>query len=300
MESFLAEYQNDPVDPLADVGKRLDPLQLWTRLTSVERGIVPGGHSRVTAFVDVGSQSHVHWLVAAWGDDFTGSVIDYGRHHVGDDGAEAEVYGAVRSALDRICRKYPCEDGTEIDLGLVMVDIGWKQALVYRAIKECGQRGVMPGRGIAIQPGTDFLYPKGCGKKGSGLRVVQVKDPAFRSMRQTEYYSAMWKSFVFERLRSPMGARGRMAFFGADKRSHRELSLHLTAEYREPVLVKDGTVSVDVWHLQVGHDNHWWDCLVGAAVAARHLGCELQVGETPRQLSSAPVSFSAMLNARRR
>jgi hypothetical protein len=301
VDAFRSEYQNDPVNEELEQGKRLDPTTLMQRLSVVERGIVPGGHQHVTAFVDVGSLSHVHWMVCAWANDFTGSIIDYGRVSVGggESGSEESVYAAVQAAMGKCCRLWVCEDGTEHVTGICMVDRGWKAQLVYRALKESARSNVIASRGIPVPPGSDFLYPKGSSKKGSGIRVVQAKDPAFKTMRQIEYYSSMWKSFAFERLRCPMGARGRMAIFGRNKYQHRELCRHLSGEKREPVLVKDGTVVVDTWDVVPGEEVHWWDCAVGCIVGAKHLGCELEIGDTPAKRKVVPMSFSDMQRARR-
>jgi hypothetical protein len=43
-----------------------------------------------------------------------------------------------------------------------------------------------------------------------------------------------------------------------------------SAEY--PVRVEARGRTVDEWRLIPGRDNHWWDCVVGAAVAASYIG----------------------------
>jgi hypothetical protein len=83
-----------------------------------------------------------------------------------------------------------------------------------------------------------------------------------------------WKSFVHARLRVALGDRGCLSLFGNDASRHRLLAEHATAEY--PVTVQGRGRTVDEWKLRLGvADNHWWDCLVGCAVAASIQGCRL-------------------------
>jgi hypothetical protein len=48
------------------------------------------------------------------------------------------------------------------------------------------------------------------------------------------------------------------------------LSLHLASEYPTPTTAKG--VTVDTWARRPDADNHWWDCLIGCAVAASVAG----------------------------
>jgi hypothetical protein len=57
------------------------------------------------------------------------------------------------------------------------------------------------------------------------------------------------------------------------------LADHLRSEER--VIVEAKGRRVDEWKLPVNKpDNHWFDCLVGSAVAASILGCSLQSSTT--------------------
>ena len=76
-EVFLAEYQNDPKVNEESGIETLKAAQLLERCNGVPRGVVPDWATRLTAYVDV-QQDVLLWMVAAWGDDLTGAVIDYG------------------------------------------------------------------------------------------------------------------------------------------------------------------------------------------------------------------------------
>lgn len=79
-----------------------------------------------------------------------------------------------------------------------------------------------------------------------------------------------WKTFAADRLRTPEGAPGCLRLFDAGVGGHRLLADHLTSEY--PVSVTGRGRTVEEWKLTPGRDNHWWDTLVGACVAASVLG----------------------------
>jgi len=71
-----------------------------------------------------------------------------------------------------------------------------------------------------------------------------------------------------------MGDRGCLSLFGEKPDAHRLLADHLTSEFR--VKTTGRGRDVDEWKLRPGRpDNHWLDCLTGAAVAASMLGVSL-------------------------
>jgi hypothetical protein len=88
------------------------------------------------------------------------------------------------------------------------------------------------------------------------------------------YDTNWWKSFINARLRVSIGDRGCLSLFGTNAETHRMLSEHLTSEYF--VKTEARGRSVDEWKQRPEQpDNHWFDCLVGSAVAASMQGCLL-------------------------
>jgi hypothetical protein len=70
------------------------------------------------------------------------------------------------------------------------------------------------------------------------------------------------------------GQSGTLFVFGNSAASHRLFFDHLLSEYFVPVESRGRTVNE--WKLRANSDdNHWWDCLVGAAVAASIQGISL-------------------------
>ncbi len=77
-----------------------------------------------------------------------------------------------------------------------------------------------------------------------------------------------------------MADPGCLSLFGADLKRHSMFAEHVTSEYRVPTQGRGRTV--DQWKLRPQRpDNHWFDCLVGCAVAASIQGVELPGATTP-------------------
>jgi hypothetical protein len=144
--AFNAEFQNAP---LADdiTTDKLDKRQLALRATNIARGIVPAGHTKLTAFVDVQDRL-LYWLVASWSESFGGHVVAYGSHP--DQGASffeagsarktlalatpgAGFEAALRAGLDEtarllLARDWQREDGVPMRISQLMVDANWERA----------------------------------------------------------------------------------------------------------------------------------------------------------------------------
>ncbi|MCA9251618.1 MAG: hypothetical protein KDA54_10850, partial [Phycisphaerales bacterium] len=79
-----------------------------------------------------------------------------------------------------------------------------------------------------------------------------------------------WKTFVHTRLAVALGDHGSLSLWGRDPGEHRLFAEHVTAESVTRTTGKGRTV--DIWKQRPGLDNHWFDCLVGSAVAASMVG----------------------------
>jgi len=96
-----------------------------------------------------------------------------------------------------------------------------------------------------------------------------------------------------------MGDRGCLSLFGDSVDQHRLLAEHLTAEYR--VRTEGRGRTVDEWKMRPERgDNHWFDGLVGCAVAASIQGVVLEGTSGAGSAKRGRVSFSEMQRGRRR
>ena len=117
-------------------------------------------------------------------------------------------------------------------------------------------------------------------------------------MRYALFDANYWKSFVYARLAVPMGDTGCLSLFGRDPNEHRLFAEHLTAEYRVKTSGRGRTV--DEWKLRPERsDNHWFDCLVGCAVAASMQGAAMVGTGNLSPSKRSRVSFAELQRRKR-
>ena len=295
---FMAEYMNMPIDPHAEE-RPLEAAELLKRRNGHERGMVPLDVERVTAYVDVQGEL-LFWLVMGWDDKFGGHVLDYGawpkqsrrrytladttrtlsKEYPGRD-LSGRLYEGMQDLIGELMtRKFLRDDGTEFSIQRCIIDANWGQStdVVYQFCRQSEHaEKLTPGHGKYYgAKGSAFGDQK---KKTGERRGLHWFMPSLRATKRPCRYVVIdtnfWKSFVAERLRIGEGDRGAIQFFGkrsqADARLHDLLVEHLTAERCVKVTANGRTV--DEWQSpDRNRDNHWWDCLVGSAVAANMSG----------------------------
>lgn len=294
--AFLAEYQNDPEpDDLAGAVEELDAAAIAGKVNRCPRGVVPAEFTRLTAAVDVG-KTVLWWCVTGWAEGFAaGSVIDrgvyppQGRDYFAAADARpglpdlpelarhdetARVYAGLRAVTDPLLtRRFPRAAGGDLQVDLCLVDAGWQTDTVHQFCRESPHAArLLPSRGYYIgasaRPMAEWMKKPG-ERAGWNWRVGPATGGA--RGRTCLFDPNQWKSFVAERLLTPPGGKGCLALFGGDPAAHRLFADHLTAEYR--VETEGRGRKLHEWKLRPDRpDNHWWDTLVGCAVAASVLG----------------------------
>jgi len=295
--AFWAEYQNEPLPEVTADDDLLTAEQIAAKTNGIPRGVVPTTCTRLTMFIDVQGKL-LYWLVAAWEDDFTGYVVDYGawpdqkaayfalrdarvtlQTALPRAGQEGAIYAGLEALVaERVGRSWRRDDGSEVRIERCLIDANWGQSsdVVYQFSRQTGFGGiVMPGHGRYVGASS---IPFAEHKRKRGERVgLNWRVPVVtgrRGVRHALFDSNYWKSFVHARLAVPMGDPGCLSLFGRASETHRLLADHLTSEYRVQTTGRGRTV--DEWKLRLsGADNHWLDCLVGAAVAASMQGTVL-------------------------
>jgi hypothetical protein len=291
--AFNAEFQNSP---LADdiTTDKLDKRQLPLRATNIARGIVPAAHTKLTAFVDVQDRL-LYWLVASWSESFGGHVVAYGAHP--DQGSSffeagsarktlalaspgAGFEAALRAGLDEtarllLARDWQREDGVPMRISQLMVDANWGQSTAVvrnfaRSSPFAAQ--ILPSRGKGVGASGTPMGPRKNRGDRAGLNWL-VGKTAEGTQIEAAYDTNFWKTFVSGRLRLGLGDPEAIMLHAGN---HEMLIEHLVAEF--PVRVEARGRSVDEWK-SVARENHWWDCLVGCAVAASITGLEPAASE---------------------
>jgi len=320
--AFWAEYQNEPLPEATALDEDLLTAdQICAKLSGHQRGEVPIGASALTMFIDVQAKC-LFWLVAAWEEDFTGYVIDYGtepdqkaayftlrdmRRTLGGAAPRAGLEGAVYAGLERLTgaalgREWRRDDGAMVRIDRCLIDANWGQSsdVVYQFCRQSAFSGVLlpsHGRyvGASSLPFSEYKRKRG-DRVGLNWRIPVVTGK--RAVRHVVFDTNYWKSFIQARLAVPMGDPGSLSLFGHKPERHQLLAEHLTAEYRVKTQGRGRTV--DEWKLRVdGLDNHWLDCLVGSAVAASMQGAVLFGTDQKAPANLRRVRLSDLQRARR-
>lgn len=315
--AFFAECQSEPLIEDSTPQDLVGVDEIQGRLNQLERGVVPMRATRLTMFVDVHADL-LYWLVAAWEEDFTGYVVDYGtfpdqralhfakanaKHTMEvlfpGAGLEARLRASFETLIEQLAgREFKREDGTAVSVGRVLIDANWGEQTetVYEFARRSTRRAIItPSHGKWF--GATSMRTLGEYTRKPGDRVgwhwrIPV-DAGRRGVRRCVFDANAWKSMVFARLAVPIGDPGSLSLWGRDKDRHRLLAEHITAEVCEQVEARERVVGE--WRLKrPGLDNHWLDCLVGAAVAASIEGCALPSVGGARPPARKRVSFAEL------
>ncbi len=306
--AFFAEYQNEPLPEIEVDDELLDVDAICAKLNNHTTGLVPTSATSLTMFIDVQGKC-LYWLVAAWGEDFTGHVVDYGvepdqklpagayftlrdvKRTLQSAAPHAGLEGAIYGGLERLCDRTIGKawkrdgDGGEMRIDRCLIDANWGQStdVVYEFCRQSTHASVvLPGHGRYVGASSvPFSEYKRRPGDRIGLNWRIPLNVGKRAVRHMLFDANYWKSFVQARLATPMGDPGSLSLFGSKPERHRLLAEHMTAEYR--VRTEGRGRTVDEWKLRAsggsasggGRDNHWLDCAVGSAVAASMQGAVL-------------------------
>lgn len=297
--AFAAEYQNDPMPIDQGEMAELTALEIAATINRVPRLLVPIDYTKITAFIDV-QQTLLYYAVCAWTNQFTGAIIDYGTYPdqrrgyfskadatwtfsrlpgLEQAGVEAQVYGGLDQLTAIILgRTWEGQTGAVHKIDRCFVDSGYQTQTVYSFCRQSAFAAtLMASKGSGIGPAgksiTDHTRARG---EDMGLEWYSLRSKDSRGLRLIHYDTNYWKTFVMARLAVPMGAAGTLSLFGEDPLTHRLFSEHLTSEFRIRTTSIDKKRSgriVDVWQGKPTRpDNDFFDCLVGAYVAAQYEG----------------------------
>jgi phage terminase large subunit GpA-like protein len=298
---FAAEFQNEPLQP-ETFGRLPSADQIMQKANGYQRGAVPDKAIRLTAFIDPGDD-YLTWLVCAWEANFTGAVIDFGtwpdqgqdfskatvRHPLSEKypgtAKEGAILAGLRDILKLLLARQFFQGDNPMQIGLCMVDTGYKPDVVHAALRVTRQAAARPSRGRGITAGkVQFDDYKRDRCREIGLHWWIPKDTPHAVIQIDTNF---WKTFVHSRLATAAGDPGALTLFGQPE-DHALLAAHILAEYYTlPKTEKD--VTVQEWHQHVGRDNELFDCLVGAAAGAAKLGCSVITAKGPVRIIQTPA-----------
>lgn len=319
---FAAEFQNEPLAEAQAIPDLVADL-VAARVTGLPRGTVPHGCQRVTAFVDV-QQTVLFWAACAWDEHFGGAVIDYGAWprqtracwRLADasptlqqlaPGADlqAQLWAGLDSlTAELLTREWSIEGGGALAIERLLIDRNWHQSteVVDGLCRQSPHRALLlPSRGHGTSAsGTPVAeWARRPGER-RGLHWVIPPPAPGKPTRVCTFDANWWKSFVCGRLLVPAGGQGGLWLWGDSPVAHRLFVDHVCSEYKTRVKNETTGRVWDKWEQRPNTDNHWWDCVVGCAVAASVQGL------TPGGLASQPtaerrpVSFAERVARQRR
>ena len=295
--AFFAEYQNEPLPTKVVTEGVLSADEIARKINRMERGVLSIGCNHLTAFVDI-QQKLLYFMVVGWEDDFTGYVVDYGTYpdqkrsyftlrdarltlatSAEGTGLEGSIYSGLNSlTTDLLDREWMRDDGAAMKISRCLIDANWGHStdVVYQFCRQSKHSAiVMPSHGRFVgassMPFSEYKRRPG-DRVGQNWRIPSVHGK--RAIRHVIFDTNWWKSFIHARMAVAIGDRGCLSLFGNNPEPHRMLAEQLTAEYY--VKTEGRGRTVDEWKSRPDQpDNHWLDCLVGAAMAASMQGCVL-------------------------
>ena len=230
-----------------------------------------------------------------------GHVVDYGHHEVASDslGVEQALMVALREMKEMFAEGWPKGrvEGDRVLPEQVFIDSGFTAPAVYAFCRESGER-FRPaiGRGAAQQHHQWYNRPTQTGSIcrliGEGYHVNLL--PA-EKLYLVQIDSDHWKTWVHQRLSTPMDKPGAMTLFHALPQEHLALAKHLTAEAKMEEYVP-GKGTVTRWE-RIRRSNHWFDALYNACAAGHGCGVRL-VQEESREPPKIEPSRNSVISAR--
>ena len=321
--AFWAEYQNDPLPEDLGTEEQLTVDGIVNKLNGLSQSAIPVSATHVTMFIDV-QKTLLFFVVCAWSDDFSGTVVDYGawpdqrrRYFTLADanptlqskhprtGLEGCLYAGLKELTERyLSREYTRDDGASMRIERCLVDANWGQSteVVYQFCRESQFANIiLPSHGKYIGASSKPMseYKKTAGDRvGHNWRIPNIRGR--RAVRHVIFDTNYWKSFVASRILTSLGDKGSLSLWGRSPEAHLLFAEHLTAEYR--VKTEGRGRKVEEWKMRPeAKDNHWFDGIVGNAVAASMCGCVLE--GTDQQVQKKPsvkVKLSELRKARER
>lgn len=310
--AFMAEFQNEPLEQTA-AADGLRPADVAGKVLNVPRWIVPAGLDTLTAFVDV-QKELLYWAVVAWGHQFRGHVIAYGSYpdqgrsyytlrdakrtlsQAHGDNVEAAIHAGLEAvAVMLMDREFGREtDDAVLRVNQLFIDANWAQTQgVVRDFARRSKYGprILPTHGRFVGASGSTISDKAPDR---GERIGHNwRTSTINKQRHVLFDTNAWKTFLASRVKLPVGdPQG----FTVHAGEHDALAEQMSSEI--PVRVESKMRIVDEWRLTPGRDNHWWDCLIGASVAASYTGLSAIGMESAPKLERRKISSDEMAKKR--
>jgi hypothetical protein len=272
-EAFGSEYQGEIQAPDTEIS--ITPDTVARKTNGVPRYQLPPGTLALTAFVDVGTASKLHYTVLATGPHRIGAVVDYGtyppkgrlvRKGANLDEQEKALTKALVALLTQIYgQQYATEKGKVVHLHGVGVDRGWRADVVDKvcaAFQRKGFTNTLPVKGF---PSINYY-------QGARSVIATGRDTDLRqNVDGTQFLaqnSDVWKEYAQRALDSEPLTPGSISLYGSNERVHAVYAQQCTAEKLVEKIKASKGMMYRWATARVGAQNHYLDSLSGACATA--------------------------------
>ena len=287
--AFGSEYQNAPEEAKPAM-YNISPQLVMSRTNNHLRRTIPINAPYIVGMVDI-NQTGLHWVMAAFVDDLTGFVIDYGKHPEGNrvlwdsnlaDGViePAAIYEGLNELVPTLLAKPWAREGIPAQIDLIEIDCGYQMDTVFRFCRHQKHPvRVYPSRGFGARR---YRQTRAIGKPGENWHMTEFPGKG----RVICHNADFWRVHAQKAFLLPPGAPGSISLFGKSPRQHGAFADQICAE-RLLEHIKGDTFDAYHWFLRPGAPNHWLDCLVGCCVAAGRMGAQLPGAPLPPKRTKA-------------
>lgn len=283
-----------PWDPPEWDVVELDARQVAQRRGRLERGIVPAGYSILTVGCDLGKR-YGHWIAIAWTPDGTPHVVEYSAFDIPSDqlGIETAMLAALREFRERILRGFRSESGGVVLPVHVLIDARYYGDQVFPFCRESQpthDRLFVASMGLGYGKQYRAAYSEPKAVKGDVILI----GPHYHIVHRHDHQAFVvmvnadnWKTFLHERLATPLGQTGACTFYEAsDRHEHTTIAKHLTSEKQVEEFVP-GKGMVTRWE-RLHRSNHYFDAAYNACVAGHLAGVRLAAVREPAPAPALP------------
>jgi hypothetical protein len=283
---FYAEYQNNPDDAKPSL-YNLTAEIVCSRVNHFSRFVVPDAANFILLFADV-NQIGLNYTAAAFDNNFTGWIYDYGKYPEGAKNplweagksattTESQAIAAGIMALVRLVMKGKnyTHKGRRI-YPTIILDGNYMTETVHAAVFAAnkiypGKVIVDRGRGIkAYAPAKKDVI---IGQAGQNLHYEKG-----RYGKQIVHNSDYWRMTTQKAFLLDVGVPGSLSIYGDTPRAHEDFANEICAEKLLDFAVGDRRDFFD-WYNVPGYPNDKLDSTVGCCVGASFLGAKLTGGE---------------------
>lgn len=290
---FWAEYQNEPLD-IVDVSYRLKPENIIEKIGVWPRFAVPDSATILVAATDINrARGGLHWVVVAFDQKMSASVVVYGRWPesgevwpenapVGD--RQRKLFGELTRLGQHILALPLIQSGVRIKPARLLIDRGYEPDVVGRF---CAQGGfpfaLIPCRGYAAhvyRPRKDMLV----GAPRENCHVTEAPD-RIRAHRYVAFNADAVREQMQRAWMGVAGEPGGAVLYKSEPRQHVTFADHLSAEILRQKYETDYGWRFE-WTHQPGAQWDWADAMSMAYVAALEQGWTAQgirVANRPRR-----------------